>query len=47
MGEGSTGNASSDTTLAAGNHGDAEDGTQEAGNSTDAQSDDWTDRYVI
>ncbi len=36
VGDGSMGNASGDTTLAAGNHGDAEDGAQEAGDSTDA-----------
>jgi hypothetical protein len=46
VGDGSMGNASGNTTLAAGNHGDAEDGAQEAGYSTDAQSDDLTDRYV-
>jgi hypothetical protein len=47
MGDGSMGNASSNTTLAAGNHGDGKDGAQEASDSTDAQLDDPTDRYVI
>jgi hypothetical protein len=47
VGDGSMGNTSGDTTLAAGNHGEAEDGAQKASNSTDAQSDDPTDHYVI
>jgi hypothetical protein len=47
VGDGSMGNASGDTTLVGRNHDDAEDGAQEAGDSTVARSDDSTDRYVI
>ncbi len=37
VGVSSMGNASGNTTLSAGNHGDAEDGAQDASDSTDAQ----------
>jgi hypothetical protein len=45
VGDGSTGKAGSDITLAAGDHGDAEDGAQEVSDSTDTHSDDPMDSY--
>jgi hypothetical protein len=45
VGDGSTGNAGGDTTLAAGDHGDAEDIAQEVSDSTDAHPDNPTDSY--
>ncbi len=45
VGDGSTGNAGGDTTLVAGDHGDAEDIAQEVSDSTDTHPDDPTDSY--
>jgi hypothetical protein len=46
VGNDSTGSARDDTTLAAGDHGDANDGAQEAGGSTDTRPDDPTDNQA-
>jgi hypothetical protein len=46
VGNDSTGSASGNTTLAAGDHGDANDGAQEAGGSTDSHLDDLTDNQA-
>jgi hypothetical protein len=46
VGNNSTGGTSGYTTLAAGDHGDANDGAQEAGGSTDARPDDPTDNQA-
>ncbi len=45
VGDGSTGNVGGDMTLAAGDHGDADDIAQEVSDSADAHPDDSTDSY--